>query len=183
MRYNPFGWFEEDAQRFLQSLIDRHRIQSVIEVGTFLGKSAAFWARQCQLTCVDTWKGDREIKKSPYIAQLLPTAYEQFRFNMKHLGLLDRITIVRRRSLDAARLKALHADLIFIDASHYYASVKADIKAWLPKADVILCGHDYTLAHPDVMRAADEAGARHRGSIWYIVMKPGRTIRNRNVGR
>jgi hypothetical protein len=46
---------------------------------------------------------------------------------------------------------------MFLDGDHEYEAVVADIKAWLPKARRLLCGHDY--GHPDypgVARAVDE---------------------------
>jgi len=48
-------------------------------------------------------------------------------------------------------------DFVYIDAAHDYKSVKADIKAWLPKikSGGWLCGHDYGY-FDGVTKAVDE---------------------------
>jgi predicted O-methyltransferase YrrM len=47
-------------------------------------------------------------------------------------------------------------DMVYIDADHSYASVKADILAWSDKVKVggLIAGHDYGME--DVSRAVDE---------------------------
>jgi len=45
----------------------------------------------------------------------------------------------------AAQWEDCGLDFVFVDADHYYESVKADVEAWWPKVrkDGILAGHDY----------------------------------------
>ena len=47
-------------------------------------------------------------------------------------------------------------DFVFIDADHRYESVKADIRAWVPKLRPggMLSGHD--IDYPSVLRAVSE---------------------------
>ena len=65
-------------------------------------------------------------------------------------------------SLSAARsIRTLHPeglDSVFIDGSHEYADVVADIQEWKPllKCGGLLCGHDYSTAHIGVMDAVNE---------------------------
>lgn len=49
-------------------------------------------------------------------------------------------------------------DLVFIDASHGYKYVVADILAWIPKVSPggIICGHDYFPEQEEVKKAVDE---------------------------
>lgn len=54
-------------------------------------------------------------------------------------------------------------DMVFIDGAHDYDSVVADIAYWLPRTQVLLCGHDYISPEPgvnpgfpDVATAVDE---------------------------
>jgi len=49
-------------------------------------------------------------------------------------------------------------DFVFIDASHDYENVKADILAWIPKIKEggVIAGHDYVEDYSGVMKAVDE---------------------------
>jgi GR25 family glycosyltransferase involved in LPS biosynthesis len=67
------------------------------------------------------------------------------------------------KSLDAvSRFDDHSLDFVFIDASHEYEDVKADIIAWLPKIKPggILAGHDYYIGdfdyYPGVKQAVNE---------------------------
>ncbi len=56
------------------------------------------------------------------------------------------VIIKKQTSLDAVKeFKDNSLDFVYIDACHQYLSVKADIKAWLPKIKKggVLSGHDY----------------------------------------
>jgi hypothetical protein len=58
------------------------------------------------------------------------------------------------RSLQRAGIKL---DSAFIDGSHHYADVCADINEWLPliRPGGIIAGHDYSTAFPGVMDAVN----------------------------
>ncbi|MDB5387661.1 MAG: hypothetical protein JWM11_3307 [Planctomycetaceae bacterium] len=71
------------------------------------------------------------------------------------------LEFLREGSLAAAL--SLHSrgtvlDSVFIDGSHEYEHVMADIQAWraLVKPGGLICGHDYWPPDPGVMRAVNE---------------------------
>ena len=80
--------------------------------------------------------------------------------NMKGLSLLDNIELNYDESIKVAnRLKNGTMDLVYIDASHIYKDIKADILAWWPKIKKggIMCGHDCELnATPEQIQQIKE---------------------------
>ena len=138
-----------------------------VEVGTWMGKSAAFMAveiinssKDIRFDCVDTWAGSSEHinPKSPYYTPELADPdwlFNQFESNLKPV--LSSINPLRMTSLEASTLYADQSlDFVFIDASHEYQDVLDDIRAWMPKikSGGILAGHDYP--HHGVRKAVNE---------------------------
>lgn len=134
----------------------------IVEVGAWKGRSTAFLAveafnksRFITLDVVDTWLGSAEHAGDPAVQS--GTLYETFLRNMAPLA--EWIHPVRMPSVEAAATYADGClDAVFIDASHDYESVRADILAWRPKvrAGGILAGHDYGAGWPGVQQAVDE---------------------------
>ena len=56
------------------------------------------------------------------------------------------------------RYKDSSLDFVFLDASHTYEDVKADIQAWKPKIKKggYLGGHDFQIDFPGVVQAVQE---------------------------
>jgi autotransporter strand-loop-strand O-heptosyltransferase len=165
------GWFDPANRRQLDALIKKHDIRTVIEVGSFLGLSAVWFARNPQIervTCIDTWdtagaeKNDPELfaemTRLGFYGDFLP----MFVSNMKAAGVWDKIEVVLGLSGDVASMVD-QADLVYIDADHSRAGCLADIKAYLPKARRIICGDDY-VARPEfgVIEAVSKALPKHK---------------------
>lgn len=131
----------------------------LVEVGSLLGKSACYLGTilpsGTRLWCVDEWPLD-------YVSEggvCIENPYGIFMANVAQCGVSDKLTPLQKSSLDAAKEFAeasLHA--VFIDASHDYKDVKADIEAWRPKVGRFgyIGGHDYGSTYPGVKRAVDE---------------------------
>ena len=68
------------------------------------------------------------------------------------------IILVESDSLQATSAIDSKLDTCFIDASHHYAEVAADIQLWstMLTDDGLLCGHDYWAVHSGVMDAVNE---------------------------
>ena len=81
---------------------------------------------------------------------------------------------IRNESLTAARCFSEKVDFIYIDASHVYESVMADVRAWKPhiKPGGWMGGHDYNWKFPGVLRAVfEQFGKPHRvfqDSSWLV---------------
>lgn len=172
MQIDLYGWMPEESKEILKKLISEHKIKTVIEIGCFLGKSTAFFVEQgCEVIAIDTFEGSADLNGSAEVIKRLPTLFEQFKFNMKALGIEDKVRVVKMSSREAFNRHEFKADLIYIDGSHEYKDVKQDIFMWYGEAGKILCGDDYTDVHPGVKKAVDElapnANKDHR--LWYLI--------------
>ena len=146
------GWHSEAP--IFEKFITEHRPQHIIEVGTWLGASAIHMAKVCRelnldtkITCVDTWLGSLEMVGDDNLMYKngYPQVYYQFLSNIVHEGLQNVITPLPATSAIAAKhlsKKGVTADLIYIDASHEYEDVLADLKAYYPLANKVLFGDD-----------------------------------------
>lgn len=153
----------------------------VVEIGSWMGRSTRALADNCPGTVlvVDTWSGSGEHKEM-LKRQNRNWLHAQFLANISGL---TNLTAMRMSSTSAAsQLLSQNVapfDMVFIDGSHEYRDVKADILAWkqllAPKG--IICGHDYdwdgNQTWLGVKQAVDEllgGVSRAVGSIWYQVL-------------
>ena len=131
----------------------------IVEVGSWKGKSVAFLGvevinsgKTIQIDAVDTWNGSQT--ETDHIQDWHVQngkLYDLFLENIKPITYgkdqHDVIRPVRKESLEAVLDYADKSlDAVFIDASHDYENVCADIRAWLPKVKPggILAGHDWS---------------------------------------
>jgi predicted O-methyltransferase YrrM len=142
----------------LGSLTPLSETMHVLEIGSYAGSSMLTWSNaaeklldcRCEITCIDPWGDAGTDLYNDSMAENLKSkrTYEVFCHNAALSG--DRVKITPIRGISNAILPALEDqkfDLIFIDGSHYYADVLADITecARLLKIGGIICGDDLEL--------------------------------------
>jgi hypothetical protein len=141
---DPHGWFSDQRAHALKALIEKHKVKSVLEVGSWLGQSTLFFAsRVDHVTAVDSWLGSPNHWDREELLPKLATLYETFLVNCWDFR--HKITPMRMASEVALRIltkKGAYFDLVFIDGDHTYETVKKDITLSLSLARVI-CGDDY----------------------------------------
>jgi hypothetical protein len=141
------------------------RPPEVCEVGSWAGRSAILMAKAgATVTCVDTWEGSKNDNGTSFYDGAHGTPLEVFKRNTQKYSITPHVG----RSPDAAKDFDDHSfDIVYIDAEHDYASVKADIEAWKPKARYMIAGHDYR-CFPDVAKAVADCGIvpQVQGNVW-----------------
>ena len=146
------GWFAQANRLTLTRLICEREIKSVVEVGSFLGLSAVWFAQFesiQQVYCVDTWfEGATYESENNLVGTLrrwdLPRDFFRlFRDNVMRSGVWHKITPIKGHSRFVIG-EVPFADLVYLDGDHSYAGCRHDIELYQDKAKVILCGDDYT---------------------------------------
>jgi hypothetical protein len=174
---NPYDGFDYRAhpldlqggggREVMTRVFDALNPKLIVEVGTWKGGSACFWAKLMKergidgaVVCIDTWLGgldhitrpksaEWQIKK--YWKHGYSTLYYQFLANVMHEGLQDYIVPVPTTSAIGARwLQAqnLVVDIAYIDASHDEDDVYEDMKGYWKtlRNGGIMCGDDWDAA-------------------------------------
>lgn len=159
MSEKELTWLSEQASRHY----------AIVEIGSWQGRTTVALADNTpgSVTAVDTWKGSVEHQKA-LAKQPQDWLYEQF---LKHVAGRANVRAIRQPSLEAAASIGETFDMIFIDASHDYENVKADILAWRPllRKGGLFCGHDFDAGRVGVVKAVSELVSNVRlvaGSIW-----------------
>jgi predicted O-methyltransferase YrrM len=152
------GWFS--FPRLYASMVQQFDDATFVEVGTWLGRSAAYMAteianskKNIKFFCVDTWEGSEEHKNMVKNRDI----YQEFLNNTEPVKNI--ITPYRMLSHEAVeRFEDNSLDFVFIDASHDYDNVMNDLKAWYPKVkqNGVFAGHDYIQSWPGVKKAVGE---------------------------
>jgi hypothetical protein len=129
-----------------------------VEIGSYEGVSSELISKYCKkLYCVDLFCED------VYSA----------RFDIVKERCKNIIKIKSDSVKAAGDFPDAFFDLVYIDASHLFDDVVADILAWLPKVKKkgYICGHDY-MPHEDVIKAVNKIlGKPHKvysDSSWLI---------------
>ncbi|HEX3862567.1 MAG TPA: class I SAM-dependent methyltransferase [Stellaceae bacterium] len=170
------GWGSQHPifERLLRELRPRH----ILEIGTWKGASAIHMARlqqglglhDAEIVCVDTWLGalefwadhnDASRYRSLNLTNGFPAVYYTFLRNVVAEAVASVITPFPTTSAIAARFFKRHNltfDLIYLDASHDYEDVVADVAAYWPLVAPggALFGDDFTQGWPGVVRAVSE---------------------------
>lgn len=168
---NTQGLIEPDEGRRLAALASWvPRNQSIVEVGSHTGLSTCWLAagsragNGAHIIAVDPWPPPRpNSQDDPW--ELGPEGVlDRFRSNIagttqevprEDYG--DLVTAVRIRSEELAACWVKPIGLLFVDAIHEEAAVKADYVAWEPHVapDGIVAFHDYGDSYPGCKRGIE----------------------------
>lgn len=123
----------------------------MVEVGCYQGESTAIFAANFKhVYAVDCWQDGVD----PFwkISESMALIENQFDIRM---SVYPNVTKIKSLSVEAAKRFDTMVDFVYIDASHDYGSVVADINAWLPhiRPGGWIGGHDYGVAGCHVAKA------------------------------
>lgn len=172
------GWSEFIG--FYKHMIEHSKDGSrFVEIGIWKGRSTIAMAefikesgKEIQFIAVDHFLGSEEHQ-----GEDLSTLYSDFIRHAALSGVGKYIDLMVSTSLGAAaKLLDEGFDFIYLDASHDYENVVADLNAWYPKvvSGGVFAGHDWGGNWPGVTRAVNEfAESRFldiidQGSTWRI---------------
>ncbi len=129
------GWLSYPEMLWLN--YTAQKVESVVEVGSWRGRSAHALASACpgSVFLVDDFSGGDTDKHAENEAAL-----------RKNMEPFKNVEIIKMPSLEAAsHFKDKSIDMVFIDGAHDRQSVYNDIEAWYPKSKRIICGHDFDM--------------------------------------
>lgn len=158
------GWFTWGSEKVFEKLLSE-KTQVVVELGSWLGKSTRFildHAPNATVYAIDHWKGCVNHQRKENFQERLSTLYETFLVNCWEYR--DRLVPVKTDTilgLEEIHHTGLKPDIVYIDASHDYKSVLADIEKTIelfPEAQII--GDDWLWGGQRPVKQAAEKCAK-----------------------
>jgi predicted O-methyltransferase YrrM len=140
------GWFSNNNKEFLKPLIVNVKV--IIELGAWLGSSTRWFCdnSSAHVYSVDHWEGSFEHQARKGLQNKLPILYKTFIVNCWNYK--NRITPVKMNTIAGMTYlfeNDIKPDIIFVDASHEFEDVLADLQTasrLFPSA--VLVGDDWT---------------------------------------
>jgi predicted O-methyltransferase YrrM len=164
------GWMNPPELEWLANEASIHK--RIVEVGSWMGRSTMALADNNTdgvIFAVDHWQGSEE-HQSALADKSRDWLFQQFYRNLQFHIISGKVITVPFPSVEASKMVVGPFDMVFIDASHDYESVKADIQAWRPLvlSKGIICGHDR--GYPPVAKAVEELLGLPGGDtdIWVV---------------
>ena len=152
------NWFNYESV-FDRAIRNANDGAKFIEIGVWKGGSTAYMGveiynskKVIEYHAIDTFEGSIEHGT-------VHGLYEEALDNLKPLIDLGVVKLIKGHSQEVVKnYEDESIDFCFIDGSHEYEDVKADILAYLPKVKKggILSGHDYDKIWSGVIKAVDE---------------------------
>ncbi len=148
------GLLAIDETRFLYTAPASIGARTIVEIGSFRGKSAALMALGApgaRLTCIDP-------HEPTHFGSFSDDDHAAFMRTIESNGVSDRVTHVRERSHDARAgwPSETPIDFLWIDGDHSYEGAKRDFEDWstLVRPGGIVAAHDaFRERFPGVLRA------------------------------
>jgi predicted O-methyltransferase YrrM len=164
------GWVGENPT-YRMALDNARDGQHFVEIGVYKGRSAAYMAVELanrglriQFDAIDHFKGSAEH------GDLSDTLYRECVQNLAPVR--DFVNLIKMDSLSAAKLYEDNSlDFVFVDGSHDYTSVLADLNAWYPKVKKsgLFAGDDYQAEFwPEVIQAVNDFAQENRLQVLQV---------------
>ncbi len=170
------GWMPKEHQQILEKLIKQHGVKSVVEIGSFLGHSAVWFAKRVErVTCVDKWREDETVETNNNLVKTLRELdlpqdfYSSFKANIERQGVSHKIQPIKGDSAYVYEHVPV-SDLVYVDGDHSYEGCLTDLSLYGPKALRVICGDDYSASvFPGVIQAVTEKYPNHKsqGTFWW----------------
>lgn len=154
------GWSHlNDQGNLIKRILEIHgnKKMKIAEIGVYMGRGTAIFnvelinsGIEYEYHAIDHFTGSAEHDNT----------LDYYTITLQNLSpILDKIKVIKNDSIEQSKqYEDNYFDVVYIDASHDYESVKKDIIHWLPKVKSggIICGDDYTAGWQGVVDAVNE---------------------------
>jgi hypothetical protein len=179
------GWMSEKELVWLHEQASRlPPFSFVVEIGAWLGRSTAAIATglsaSSHFLTIDTWQGQEDLRDSDHALARDEDLLDIFLTNMNRLGLRFNhftegpweTTLAYHVGDAQAAAKLISDDVIdmwFDDGDHRTLGKDADVWRTKLAGGCLLCGHDFSPAFPDIVKAVAKRfpGYKTYDTIWY----------------